>query len=98
MTDWEAITEQIHRAMISVGAAQQASENLQAEVNAKNLDHFTEELARLEKNLAALSWALEHAGQYSMDETIAYLAELIGGEPARYRTSTPIEKIGLQED
>lgn len=98
MTDWEKISEQIHQAMLSVEAAQQASEALQAEVNAKNLDNFTSELSMLEKNLTALNWVLEHTGQYSMDEVIEYLHELMSGKPAKYRTSIPIERAELQED
>ncbi|MFN2196872.1 MAG: hypothetical protein ACK2UW_12190 [Anaerolineales bacterium] len=98
MTDWELISEQIHQAMLSVEAAQQASEALQAEVNAKNLDNFTSELSMLEKNLTALNWVLEHTGQYSMDEVIEYLHELMSGKPAKYRTSIPIERAELREE
>lgn len=89
MTDWELITEQIHRAMKSVKTAQEASENLQTEINAKNLDAFALELSRLNKQLSKMKWALEDP-EYSMDEVINYLSLLLSGKSA-YRRSGEIE-------
>jgi hypothetical protein len=76
--------------MKSVESAQQASEELQNEVNKENLDAFAIELARLEKHLRAMKWALDNPGQYSMDEVISYLSEMVSGKPAAYRTSKEI--------
>lgn len=96
MTDWELITEQIHRAMKSVKTAQEASENLQSEVNAKNLDAFALELSRLNKQLSRMKWALEDP-EYSMDEVINYLSMLLSGKTS-YRKSGEVETPSAPEE
>lgn len=96
MTDWELITEQIHRAMKSVKTAHEASENLQSEVNAKNLDAFALELSRLNKQLSRMKWALEDP-EYSMDEVINYLSMLLSGKTS-YRKSGEVETLSAPEE
>lgn len=95
MTDWELISEQIHRAMEQVDSAQQASEALKSDVNAENLDAFTLELNKLLERLTSMQFALEHSGQYSMDEVIGTLSELLSGKPVKYRRS---QEITLSKD
>ncbi len=90
MTDWELLSEQIHRAMEQVDSAQRASVALKTEVNAQNLDAFTLELQRLLERLTSMQYALEHSGQYSMDEVINTLSELVSGKPVKYRRSKEI--------
>jgi chromosome segregation ATPase len=90
MTDWEQLSEQIHRAMEQVDSAQQASEALKSEVTAENLDAFALELNRLLERLTSMQYALEHSDQYSMDEVIGTLSELLSGKPVQYRRSQEI--------
>lgn len=90
MTDWEWLSEQIHRAMEQVDSAQRASVALKTEVNAQNLDAFTLELQKLLERLTSMQYALEHSGQYSMDEVINTLSELVSGKPVKYRRSKEI--------
>jgi hypothetical protein len=90
MTDWDLMAEQIHRAMQMVNKAQQASEKLATKPNEENLSVFQDNMRRLQNELCSMQWALEHPGQYSMDEVIAELNRLLSGKTAAYRSSKPI--------
>ena len=90
MTDWDLMAEQIHRAMQMVNQAQQASEKLANQPTEENLSVFQENMQRLQSELCSMQWALEHPGQYSMDEVIAELNRLLSGKTAAYRLSKPI--------
>jgi hypothetical protein len=90
MTDWDLMAEQIHAAMQAVDQAYQAKEALEAERNSETLDAFALELEHLCTKLARVKWALEHPGQFSMDEVNDALSRLMDGEPVRYRTTKPL--------
>jgi hypothetical protein len=98
MTDWELVSEQIHRAMRSVEDAHKASETLQNELNEQNLDTFRLELKKLYAELSEVQWALEHSGLYSMDEINNFLSKLLSGKKADYRTSTEVESPSSKEE
>lgn len=91
MTDWEDITNNIKRAMQAVNDAQEASETLMNETNMENLKTFQEQMAKLQEELCSTQWALDHAGQYSMDEVIDALNKMFSGRPAPYRSSQPVD-------
>lgn len=90
MTDWDLMAEQIHRAMQMVNQAQEAGEKLANHADAESLTAFQENMQRLQSELCSMQWALEHPGQYSMDEVIAELNRLLSGKKAAYRLSKPI--------
>lgn len=91
MTDWDFMVEQIHRAMQFVDQAAQASQALKRQTTAENLNAFQNEVRILQEELVDMQWAMEHPGQYSMDEVISALNEMFSGKPTSYRTSTKIE-------
>jgi hypothetical protein len=91
MTDWDTIIEQIRRAMEMVDEAHQASENLQNNVTATNVDAFTRQVNRLRSELGSIQWALDHPGQVSMDEVVDALNRLFSGKSVGYRTSPPVD-------
>lgn len=93
MTDWDLMAEQIHRAMQIVNKAQEAGEKLADHANAENLTAFQEKMHRLQSELCSMQWALDHPGQYSMDEVISELNRLLSGKPAAYRSSKPVSEV-----
>lgn len=98
MTDWDLIAEQIRTAMQAVDQVYQAKEALEAEQNSVTLDAFAIELKSLYEKLARMKWALEHPGQFSMDEVNDALSRVMDGEPVRYRTTKPLHNTSKPKD
>lgn len=91
MTDWEMYAENVRRAMSLIDRAHVRSQELQREQSHAALLAFTKEIEHLKTELEILVWALEHPGQYAMDEVVDSLNVLISGKPASYRTSRHVE-------
>ncbi len=91
MTDWERMTEEIHRAMEAVDAAQKASKALQSNVNGETLDAFQQEVRRLQEELKSLDWLMKHPGSIQMDELALQVREWLEGKREGYRRSPKVE-------
>ncbi len=85
MAEWDAMAEDIRRALQAVEQACKAGEALKSQPSAQSLRQYQKSLQLLQNTLGTLQHLLTHETTVLGDEINDLLAKLLSGEPAPYR-------------
>jgi hypothetical protein len=85
MTDWDLITEYIHKAMQAVDDAHDASHDLRKNATVEAFDEFRGKMAELTEHLTKLQTVLSNEEAFAVDELVDWISKAYTGHPSDYR-------------